>query len=612
MTSRIRDGYPSTIPSHSAVSIRAFAPKRTRHPCAPPPRTLRRFRPLTDILESLAPVSSLIPGLSATATGGVEVGAHRDEVTGNASGIAHQTIARPSLSLNAKPVSPSGTTAGSRGSTAFAAISATTAQTNPAQPLAGGLVTLATPSSPSDAKIPIVNPRPQASPGASPRSGGNVLNTILGSQATTASVAAPMSTPIFAAAISSSGAGQVRPMTLSPAPRGAGGHASQGNVQPFDSSGGSGGGTPPDMPPNLFGSGGGSGAAQVMNNGQPVPGQYAFSSPVPIGASMGFIASDPDPAYQITTNNWSGGTNYSSYTSVTPVTIITGGQSLGKSVGTDGSNYSFILDANARAFTITDQVTYSNGAHGTSTATFTSVAPTGSLTVSNVGTQTAGSGPNAQFAVGLSPGIKIQATASTGQFTAGSFMFLQILNSTYQSRTSPAGVDVYLKNDTVTPGGQNFNGPLHDADPLGYPFAYSGGSGGGGPSGGGIASSSGFYLTANNSMPFAGTGTPELSDAPSFIDSANNRMMTRTDKFSTYLMYKPTGGVWIALSQADWNWSETATLGIDGALFGPTSPQPTPTIKVPSGDGVFPVWVNTTRNYLDAAQNPQRPGNPGP
>ena len=119
-------------------------------------------------------------------------------------------------------------------------------------------------------------------------------------------------------------------------------------------------------------------------------------------------------------------------------------------------------------------------------------------------------------------------------------------------------------------------------------------------------------MTANRSLPDPDIGTPEFSDSPNSLgNSGPLQQLKQADSFSTYLMYKPTGGVWIALKQIDWSWSETATKS-GGSWTAPTSAQPAPTSKTPSGDDVFPTWVNTANNYKDKTMNPSRAGSPGP
>lgn len=65
-------------------------------------RMPRRFRPLTDTLEHLVPVSSLVPGLPAT-SGSVDVGSHRDDPSGIAA--ADQT-SRSGINLSLRRACP--------------------------------------------------------------------------------------------------------------------------------------------------------------------------------------------------------------------------------------------------------------------------------------------------------------------------------------------------------------------------------------------------------------------------------------------------------------------------------------------------------------------------
>ena len=394
----------------------------------------------------------------------------------------------------------------------------------------------------------------------------------------------------------------IRPMTLAPAPIDSSGPREASLATLDDESGGSGGGgPPPDMPPILNFSGGGS-EQDVDANGQPIPGKYIVRNPVPIGTVAVLSVDSPASGYDFQTYAWSGGTNYSGYFSADPVTPPSGGQELDQNVATTTSNYVFIVDANARDYTISVSVDYGNGAHGTSTLTFSSARPSGSLSVSQVGTQsTSGSYRPGEVTVWLNPGINIQATASTGQYTAGSFMFMQVINTNRKEVTDSNNQPYYIDNDIMIPGGENFNGPLIDDSPIGYNFTYDG-----------TSDLHGWYLPPNNSMPVPPASPPVVEDLPrGSVPNTFYRVFV-DESFSTYLMYKPAGpvgGVWIALSAVDWSWSKELARPLGGSWTAtPPSSQPTPTTRMPSGADAFPTWVNTATNFNTQNLNPYRPG----
>jgi hypothetical protein len=375
----------------------------------------------------------------------------------------------------------------------------------------------------------------------------------------------------------------------------------------MDESGG-GGGTPPDQPPTLTGSGGNGSAQPVMSGGAPVPGQYYFPDPVPIGSGMTFTANMGSGGYTVTSNSWSGGTDYASYTSGIPSNPTLSSQTLGLGPVTDGFGYAFIVGAGSQSFTITDTVTYQNGAHGKSTVTFGSDSPTGSLTNSTLGNQMGGipQGERGGHYYVYLENIRFEATASTDQWTAGAFMFLQIIDNVYTSATINGNTTYFANNvdySNQNPPGQNFNGKLHDYSTLAYPFYYSDNP---------ALFYSSFSLPSSSSTPYMTYGSPETFDQPNDdSESATPTMVTATESFSTYLMYNGGSGVWIAIAEADWSWTETATM-VNGVLTAPLSSPAAPSMSTPSGAAAFPTWVNSIANYQNQAINPPRNGNPGP
>lgn len=196
-------------------------------------------------------------------------------------------------------------------------------------------------------------------------------------------------------------------------------------------------------------------------------------------------------------------------------------------------------------------------------------------------------------------------------------MFLQVVDSIYMAFTDSAGESWYKKNDVKLSDGTNLNGKLHAGE--GAYLAYLNYTVGGTDSLPPPDTTSpplytGWEMGGNSSVPDKnGRGTPEVADQPSFMRSSTDRMITCTENFTTYLMCMPKGiGVWVAISQADWTWTETATrLGIS-PLFGVGSNQAEPMISSPGGDDSFPTWVNDASVFLSKKENVFRSGNPGP
>jgi hypothetical protein len=387
----------------------------------------------------------------------------------------------------------------------------------------------------------------------------------------------------------------VRPMTVAP-PSGAGAHPSRLNKSgPSPDSQGGNGGPPPNLPPILDFSGGN--AIEVE------PGIYNVSNPVPVGKVAFIMSASPSnqPGYSITSYSWGGGTSYSSYVSGSASAPAPLNQVLGENVAANQANYQFIIDATPQTYSITLDVTYQNLASGAATLTFESDAPTGSLSVSKVGSQTWTTAYKAGFVtVILGPGINIQATASTDQYTGGQFMFMQNVESIYCQFTDPApGGTWFIQNNINWNNADpefNFDGPLtDDGSTLGYGDTYQG------------SKQSSWPIAGGSSVPVGSETPPTMGDSPYFSAELNALSLTATMSFTTYLMYQSSmaNSVWIALSDIGWSWSETV------ASTGGVWPAPSPTQQpepqgpfTPSGGAAFPEWVNTAGNFVKESLNP--------
>jgi hypothetical protein len=96
-------------------------------------------------------------------------------------------------------------------------------------------------------------------------------------------------------------------------------------------------------------------------------------------------------------------------------------------------------------------------------------------------------------------------------------------------------------------------------------------------------------------LPF-GTNNASYGDSPSQPLPATKISVTRTDSFSTHLMFKPSGGIAVPLRRIDWNWSGTAgTNGANGWVL--TSSPTNAAITAANIDTLsFPAWTNSIHN----------------
>jgi len=508
-----------------------------------------------------------------------------------------------------RPFTPPATASGSHPANAIAWLDVSSTAIDPGTGLGpkdgGNLILLATPNSPSF-KAVLPGSQAVAFPSTTQGvAGGGGSNPSTSPPAATSPRTNPNSAaPALIGPNVAVSQGTIRPLSQAPSSGARGEFFSMADSG--GSGGGGGGGQPLDKPPTILGSAGTQTVVQVSNNGVPEPGQFIFPNTVPIGTVVSLAVSGGGDGYTIVGSGWAGGMSYGSYTSGAPSDDANVPQNIGD-VNSNGLTYVFIVDSKPRQYTVTDTVTYSNGAHGVATLKFTSVAPTGSMALEQLGTQmarTAGGGAGLQ----LNPGIIFSASVSTGDNTAGTFAFLQIATSVYESVTLGAETRHYA-NDFVYPNGDNFNGPLHDATPLMVSVTYHNRDE---YLFGATLNESSWALGANDFLPVetGQAGRPDYQDLPGDALKAVPDSMTIRDKFSIYLMYKPqNGGVWIGLDRYDWQWSETGTKDPNtGAFSGPSSVQPDPVhIGAPTGADQFPTWVNTTIN-LEDEPNAFRPG----
>jgi hypothetical protein len=575
----------------------------------------RAFRPVPDRLESLSPVSSF-SGFAALAFAGGGAGAgvlaqraredkSNREASGPRTAFSNLTTRVASTLNSVRRVGwdqPTGAASGLYGLSAKPIVPAATAPWptisaaslvsdsadsssslfagSPHGDIAKDTGGVSQARSPGAGAIPTGPSAPASVAHYSAPAAGS--GTAAASQAATPALSAA-STVLGAAAAQSLNAG-IRPMTMTP-PSAVGSRLSTGRtLRKVSPDMGSGGGY--SGPPNLI-----SGTFGIEPIAGDPPWSFGADNPVPIGAEVYLTATSPGPT--ITSWNWSGGT-YGSY--------LTGIGSAGSQpppsqsaptapVGTFQS-YGFIVSEPNTSYTVTVSVTYVGGGVGGAALTFSTVAPTWTLSVQQVGTQSA-TVIAPIISVQLSPPIQINATTTVGPNTNGQFMFMQIINSANAEYADDHGVPWHRDNGVDFP---DYDGPLiDDGNPsaLGYPYRYQGSP----------PNNYSWHLpdaNGNNMIPTGNWSNPYMSDLPAFApdlpDGGEPQVVSDSGSFSTYLMYMPEiqGSIWIGLAMVNWSWSETATPN-----GGPTTQQPAPTVTPAlSGLAAFPTWVNTGSSYL--------------
>jgi hypothetical protein len=101
-------------------------------------------------------------------------------------------------------------------------------------------------------------------------------------------------------------------------------------------------------------------------------------------------------------------------------------------------------------------------------------------------------------------------------------------------------------------------------------------------------------------QPLKSSDGVNASDSPSIsLQNPPYVEVTRSDTFSTFLMYMPSGGIWVPLYQINWGWSGDAVF--NGAIWSLKSSTPTnsPPINKTSS---YPTWAQVA--------DPQAPCNP--
>jgi len=412
--------------------------------------------------------------------------------------------------------------------------------------------------------------------------------------------ASTSSTPVGAAANDDG----IRPMAMSSTdPRA----IQAATVKPFDGTGGTGGGPPPIVNPDLLVTGGGWGGANKISDGH-----YRDPNPIPVGAIVEVVTGSPPSGYLASSYTWGNGTDYKSYFNQDGGATPNSPQRVGTGVDTSLPMYTFITDNNPRTYTITCSVLYQAGAYlvrGYSTIEFTTQRPTtssldilsqgqatlrppalGATTVTVV--MTNAGNQNDQYS-GLDVGILIKATTAS-QFR-GDFMFLQTVDSQF-FQTTP-GPPVVVHSQTNIGGGANLD--TEEGNHVGYPIYTD-------PPPPGQEAPPAEY-----SWPTSGTGTittKRMVDSPQSFNDGGVITQLSLGKFNgdgslakpwsayTYLMFRPESGVWVALARVYWATAANAVKDPNTGRW--SSPGPA-TLPQPPNDpmpAVGPEWTGLSSN----------------
>ncbi len=515
-------------------------------------RKSRAFGSFEGVLEGRSPVSTLVPGIApslAPLSPPVDVMA----IGANGSIVASRPVPTPAIPLR-RPFVPTTTATPKYVASATDWVTVTSTHADQGSRNVpkdeGNSIALATAYSISSPAVP-----PVSHAIASSATPGGVAGVAMSSPSSiTPAAPTPTAPDSLAPVMINPGAtdsqGAIRPLSLAPPTGGVRG------IQPMYSSGGSGGSggnPPPDKPPTILGSAGLQTVEQVSNNGVPVPGKFKIADTVPVGTIPSFNVSGSGDGYTIDSRSviWTGGTPYSSYPLDDPNLLPPTTASVSQNVDSNSLTYSFIIDSSPRPYTIDVGVGYTNGAHGFAELTFTSDKPPYSFKNSNLGQVQANflfDSNNNRTGVwvgmpfdtlkNVDQRMKFLGTTDLpprSQFQ-GDFMILQLIDAT-RTVTTADGTLIGQLHTLKTNGSVIDDGTSTARVPMGQPLA------------------SGAHTWRNDHVG----ASDESYDWPLLAHpGVYNQSISFNADFKTYLMYRPGGGVWIALSEYDWGFRITA------------------------------------------------------
>ena len=88
----------------------------------------------------------------------------------------------------------------------------------------------------------------------------------------------------------------------------------------------------------------------------------------------------------------------------------------------------------------------------------------------------------------------------------------------------------------------------------------------------------------------------KTDDAPGAVESTAYKHQTISDSYVTYVVYQPTGGIWVTLASMAWSWSAAATKGTGNVWTLDAGSSPT---NSPSGSNstTLPLWGSNITSY---------------
>lgn len=363
-------------------------------------------------------------------------------------------------------------------------------------------------------------------------------------------------------------------------------------------SGGESGGEDLNPAVTLRGGGGNSGGGQEISG----TGEATLNTPIPVGTGMTVEVNPPSGGYALESVAIEGMSNISSYMSLNadaapPETMEPEQNVIIKPTdfGPNGekAETTFIVDALPRQYDIKVTATYTlNGAGGFSGETtihFTSARPeTASLSVEGQAgfSLMAVVDDRGQTWTKLqldTPPMQIDSQTKAAATFGGDFMFMQLVNAdrtvTLADGTTSSIKTFFFRKDGVVGG------------TIGYPAE------------GKLVVDGGLGVDAVRSWTLDPGQYPVIpflmSDAPATVTAPNAKQIVMSDSFETYLMFRPAGGVWIALSQANWSYNVTAGNDpVTGWAIDPGAVLPNQgTVLTPIGANAFPTWIGRISHY---------------
>ncbi len=506
-------------------------------------RNQRQFRPSTDVLESLAPVSSLVPGISAGVTAKVADGqAETRSDSAELSGAANNS-AMPSVNRSSPPVVGARASAieyitalqstpdvlgGGASSAGKSSTTSANVDHNLVQPLASSTLTM------PDVSYSSINSSPGASQGNAQTNGGapstyappislGMPQSLAGgsyvsSNQTPVTNSAPsqLNGNVQALGASAEQRGAIRPLTLSPSsPRIS--YVERQSVAAADSASGSGSGS--------------GGPTLAQEYGAPTLG---ISGDM-IGGSGSVSVSAPGGMDIIQSVQWSiGGAEQGQSYSVPQgsTTDLQNPISSGNLYGVQFAQYgSFYWNYSPNGHGVSAVVTYVDGSQATATGSITLDVPTvNNFTVSQTAAVT-GQGDNGQ--PGMSSVLSYSATVTIPEGVGtGQVALIQFVNrNDTLTNTLTAGG---LQSHNLNSGGFVLdNNDMTEAGIFEMPSDTR----------------TDVYAGATSPPLFGAAGDQPGLYAGSGSDESGTYKIAMSAQFIDYLVYQPGGGIWVEIAQ---------------------------------------------------------------